>query len=86
MANKNNENMQYWREKLTDEQFRVLRLKETESPFLENIWVKMKREYIIALVVVLHSLIQIQNLIRVVVGQVFLMQKMILLMLNMIVA
>ena len=33
MANKNNENMQYWREKLTDEQFRVLRLKETEVPF-----------------------------------------------------
>jgi len=33
MANKNNEKIQYWREKLTDEQFRVLRLKETEVPF-----------------------------------------------------
>ena len=33
MANENNENIQYWREKLTDEEFRVLRLKETEIPY-----------------------------------------------------
>ena len=33
MANRNKENNQFWREKLTDDQFRVLRLKETEIPF-----------------------------------------------------
>ena len=33
MANNDNENNPYWVEKLTDEQYRVLRLKETEIPF-----------------------------------------------------
>ena len=36
MAKNNKENNQYWREKLTDEQFRVLRLKETEIPYSGN--------------------------------------------------
>ncbi|MHA1475606.1 MAG: peptide-methionine (R)-S-oxide reductase MsrB [Promethearchaeota archaeon] len=33
MTNKNNEKIQYWRDKLSDEQYKVLRLKETEVPF-----------------------------------------------------
>ncbi|QEE14253.1 peptide-methionine (R)-S-oxide reductase MsrB [Promethearchaeum syntrophicum] len=33
MSNNTNKDIKYWREKLTDEEFRVLRLKETEIPY-----------------------------------------------------
>jgi len=33
MVNNNNKDIQYWHAKLTEEEFRVLRLKETEIPY-----------------------------------------------------